>query len=113
MFTDRQVSHAMEVIELSDEFTQAVLDSLKVSTIRYGRRNYKLGNAILRTPSRSMHIRVHRICYCQFEDLTEEDAQRDGFRSREALSMALRGFYPHIMPTDEMTIVYFSLMETM
>lgn len=97
------------VIKLADKYCDDVLQGLKVSTIRKGHRQYRLGSGILRTPTVDIGIEIQRVTHCKYYDLTEEDAYRDGFASLHRLQEALRGFYPDIEfdYEGEITIVGF------
>lgn len=75
--------------------------------MRRGRREYRLGQSILRAGPRDVPIEIRDVRHCKLRDLTHEDARRDGFSSLEELQRALFSFYPELLPDDELTLVDF------
>ena len=102
-------STAMTVINLDPRYIPAVIDGRKTATIRLGRRSYHPGWAILKADGSGISVCIESVRYCRMADLTELDAQRDGFKSLDELLAALQEFYPQISPEDEVTIVAFGL----
>lgn len=48
-----------------------------------------------------------------FDDLTETDSVRDGFKDLRELQKELRKFYPNIRADSPVTIVHFELQKNM
>ena len=97
----------MTVIALSRDFLPDVISGSKVSTIRRGRRTYRLGDAVLRGDDQDVPIDIRRIRYLKFRDLTEQDALRDGFENLTELRTALLRFYSQLQPNDDLTVIEF------
>ncbi len=97
------------IISLAREFLPAVLGGRKTSTIRRGSRRYSPGKAILRVENSDISVWIEHLRYCTVDELTEEDAKRDGFDSLDDLLYALRRFYPDLIAEETMSIIYFSL----
>ena len=61
------------------------------------------------SPSPTDYVRIGAIRYQRFGDLTQLDAQRDGFESREHMRQALREIYPALADDSWVTIYDISL----
>jgi hypothetical protein len=97
----------MEKIALADKFFEKVKDGTKTSTVRYGLRNYELGDCLFYSDIQSTMVKINMISYCSFSGLTDSDAKREGYETKEELQNAVREFYPAVQDTDTMTIVTF------
>ncbi len=96
------------IIQLNDRYLTDFIEGRKKSTIRRGRREYPFGECILQSSSRGVSAIIENIRYCRLEDLTDDDAIIDGFKSKNALLQTLFTFYTDLKPDDEMSIVYFA-----
>jgi hypothetical protein len=99
----------MTIIPLSDEFAPSILQGNKTSTIRRGHRDYPVGSCIFRTRNRDIPVKIEHVRYCQFHELTDQDAQRDGFRCLHDLQQALDQIYPELKPKEDMTVISFAV----
>jgi hypothetical protein len=97
------------IISLAREFLPDILSKKKTSTIRRGSRRYSPGKAILHVGNSDISIWIEHVCYCRVNELTEENAARDGFDSLDDLLRALHRFYPGLSADETITIVSFSL----
>jgi hypothetical protein len=97
------------LIKLYPEYYQPVIKKKKRSTIRKGRKNYQLGEAVLDFGDRTLDIHITAIMLKPYGLLDDGDAIEDGFESLEDLQSVINCIYPDINPSDEMTIVFFRL----
>ena len=98
----------MTVLPLAAEFLSKVRSGEKVSTVRRGMRPYAPGPAILRAGANTIKVSIVRVQHATLANLTDRDAQEDGFADRRELVAALRRFYPDIVESEPVTIVKFS-----
>ena len=54
--------------------------------------------------------RVDKVVVKRVKELTDEDAKKDGFNSREELIEALKKIYGNIKDSEFVTIVHFTLV---
>jgi len=101
----------MLVIPLATDFLQKVLDREKTSTIRFGKRPYPIGLGVLKAGNKTISIEIENTRFCSASDLTDRDAQKDGFADLEELNQQLKRFYPEITPADLVTVVDFRVKE--
>lgn len=97
----------MLIIPLADKFADGVLRGHKTSTVRRGYRPYAIGPCILRTDSQDILVWVTCIRHCLLSELTEYDAQQDGFESLSELYKELERIYSDFKPEEEVTVVSF------
>ena len=76
----------------------------KVQTIRYGRRDYPIGEAVFEGSWTPAPIDIKELVYKTYKDLTEEDAELDGFESLKELQDTLLKFYPQIEADSELNL---------
>ena len=81
----------------------------KRTTVRQGKRNYRLGEAHIKADDETIAIKITGVKYKKFGDLTDEDAKTDGFENLGELQAALRKFYPTINEMKVTTIVLFDV----
>ena len=81
-------------LTMKGEFVDLVLKGLKNTTIRLGKLKPKHRVVILHGGGRDVaKVEITGVRYKKLGDLTDEDAQRDGFESLEDLLKALRKVY--------------------
>lgn len=107
---NRATSYEAPSLPIAAEYLSAVRAGRKTTTIRRGRRNVSIGLILLKSKSEVESVRVTEIKYKTFAQLTEGDAQRDGFQNLSELQVALRKFYPDLCQTSVVTIIYFQRM---
>lgn len=98
-------------IRLAREYFDKVQSGLKTSTVRAGRRTVKTGSAVFVSDDAEIDIFVTGFEYKRLEDLTDDDAVRDGFLDALQLKIALKKFYPDLDNRDDVTIIHFHLKE--
>jgi len=95
-------------LPLHSDYMPLVREGKKHSTVRKGVRKIASNLADLVAGDDRLRVIVTGVDVKPFEDLTEADAQRDGFESLCELESALRRFYPGIAPTDPVTVIGFT-----
>lgn len=95
----------IQEIALDSAFNNKVLDGTKTTTVRPGRRDYRL------EPTRlgSIAVRVVEVAYMSLERALRF-YRTDGFEKAEDLLQTLREFYPGLGLDEEVTVVTFELM---
>lgn len=101
----------MDFINLAEE----VFDKLpeKKTTIRKGRKNYRLGHAwmISLEKGRRAAIHINSLMICKLGNVYECDLKNDGFKDWGDLHEGLKKYYPNLTWDDELTVVKFSTVE--
>lgn len=99
------------IIALSPEFYKLILNKKKTTTIRSGHRDYPLGDAILNWGEDYSRITISKIEYKPFKELTQQEAESDGFLTLDELKKTLLRFYPSLLPDSEVSVIYFNIKE--
>lgn len=95
-------------IRLKSAFFPLVESGMKRSTIRAGAKPGLVGPAVLVGGDRSVSILVTDVEVKSFDELTESDAQLDGFETLTELKNVLIGFYPDLGGDDAVSILHFN-----
>lgn len=98
---------AMERVALADQYFLLIKSGQKTTTVRYGKRNYKIGCCEFYSDNYNAQVNVEKVEYKQFKELNESDALTDGFSCLDELKGALKGFYPNVKDDDVVTKVTF------
>jgi hypothetical protein len=95
-------------IKVDGKYKNLIFSGKKTSTIRLGERNHKVGDLVeLRTErGRFAKAVITDIEFKTIEELTKEDAHRDGFKSKKELLRAMKGYYRDLSG-KELTIIGF------
>ena len=104
----------MERINFDAEYVRPIIRGEKVTTIRKGIKSYPVGRIVDLTVNYTPFARakVEKVVVKRVGELTDEDAKRDGFGSREELIRALKRIYGDIRDNDFVTIVHFKIVES-
>jgi ASC-1-like (ASCH) protein len=94
-------------LPLHSAYMLLVREGKKQSTVRKGIRKVDGAVADLVSGEDRVRVLVTDLNVKSFQDLSDEDAHRDGFNTLQELSCALRRFYPDIAPSDPVTIIGF------
>ncbi|WP_051440805.1 hypothetical protein M728_002368 [Ensifer sp. WSM1721] len=94
-------------IRLASQFIPLINSGLKTTTVRMGKRDYKVGPADLITGNVRIPIVIEEVFFCRLSELTEQDARMDGFSHRDQLVSTLKSFYPQIESNSPVTVVRF------
>ena len=97
---------------LSDQYHELVLNGEKTSTVRLGHVVFADSNLMLTFENKpNIQVEIQEVIHDKnLKDLTEKDAQKDGFESLSKLKTALSTFYPDITEDSKVTVVCFELV---
>ena len=96
-------------MRLLPEYINAIREGNKTTTIRIGKHGVSTSELIFESNSDSIKVNVLSVYYRKFNELTETDAQRDGFDNLHELETALYAFYPNIKPNTTFTVIKFKV----
>ncbi|ADB58139.1 ASCH domain-containing protein [Archaeoglobus profundus] len=104
----------MERINFDAEYVESIIQGKKITTVRKGVKSYPVGKIVELTVNYKpfAKARVKKVVVKRVKELTDEDAIRDGFESKEDLLNALKKIYGEINENDLVTIVHFEVLET-
>jgi hypothetical protein len=99
-------------IMVKGKYVRDILEGRKTATIRKGIVKPKYNELIVHGGGRPVaKIVVERVYHKRVKELTDNDALKDGFRSREELVAELRSVYPDIKDDDWVTIIEFKVVQ--
>ncbi len=94
------------------EYVDDILSGRKRATIRLGIVKVKYRDMIVHGGGRPVaKIHVSNVVYKRVKELTDEDAVKDGFKSKEELVRELRKMYGDVSPDDYVTIIEFEVVQ--
>lgn len=100
----------MDTLNLRKEMFPAIYSGKKTSTSRQGIRDFTLYDKLIfvATEDSSIHtdVIVTNVKHCKFDELTEEEAIKEGYESLEELKETLNKIYD-ISKDDNFTLVEF------
>jgi hypothetical protein len=104
----------MERINFDAEYVKDILEGKKITTVRKGIKSYPVGKMVELTVNYKpfAKAKVLKVVVKRVKELTDEDAVKDGFNSKEELISALQRIYGEINENDFVTIVHFELVES-
>jgi len=104
----------MERINFDAEYVEKILKGEKITTIRKGIKSYPVGKIVDLTVNYKpfARARVSKVIVKRVSELTDEDAKRDGFNSKDELIQALKKIYGEVKDSEFVTIVYFEVVES-
>lgn len=94
-------------ILLKKQFMPLVQSGCKKTTIRLGKRNIMTGPAEIVSGTQNIPIHINNIIYKRISELSDKDAQSDGFQDKEELIEGLRNIYTNFEHDDYVTIIQF------
>jgi len=109
--SDNVRKYTAKSLGLKDTYYELVISRKKTSTIRYG---FVFFNDIITTLTFSnkppVNVKIRKIEYSKtFNDLSDLDAELDGYNCLDNLKNDIRKYYPTIEDSSPITIVYFDL----
>lgn len=100
----------MHILQLRKEMFPAIYSGKKTCTSRQGIRNFTLYDKLVFVASEDSSIHadviVTNVRHCKFNELTEEEAIKEGYESLEELKETLKKIYD-ISKDDNFTLVEF------
>lgn len=94
-------------IPLVSDLLPLVLSGKKTSTVRVGRRNYKLGPATIVSGDANVTVLITEVQHTTVRQLSDQVARKEGYVSKSELLAALLRFYPDLEDDREVTVVSF------
>ena len=103
----------MYMIRIRQEMFPLILSGKKTSTSRQGLREIEVGQELrfLSADGDIADTVVTNVEYCKFEELTEEEALKEGYSSVDELKDVLRNLYA-IESDPNFTLIEFKLVES-
>lgn len=92
-------------LRMASKYLDSFAAGQKMTTIRSGRLCFPYGPLILQCGRREVVAELTGIRHCLVSDLTDADAQRDGFGCRIDLLRALKDHYPELAPDTCVSIM--------
>lgn len=92
-------------LRMTSKYLEAFAGGQKTTTIRTGRLFLPAGPLILQCGRKEVVAELTGIRHCLASVLTDADAHRDGFASRNHLMRALKQHYPELAPDAWLSIV--------
>uniref|UniRef100_A0A7C2NCA3 ASCH domain-containing protein n=1 Tax=Archaeoglobus fulgidus TaxID=2234 RepID=A0A7C2NCA3_ARCFL len=101
----------MERINFDAEFVEKIINGEKITTVRRGIKSYPVGRIVELTSDgkRFALAKVKKVVVKRVRELTDEDAIRDGFKSRNELISALKRIYGDLRDDEFVTVVHFEV----
>jgi hypothetical protein len=104
----------MQQLLLAEDLFQPILEGQKCLTIRKGIRPIERGPLFFISPTNSddwVLVNVYDVIFKHFQDLTQADAQQEGVPDLYTLKQGMLRFYPDLIPTTDVTLVFFTYVE--
>ena len=101
-------------LKLADDLFQSVRSGKKRCTVRNGRRDVPLGEAVLEATDGGegdIHINIDSVSYTTLSNVPVDVCEQDGAANPKELLSLMRRFYPDILPSSEVTILRFEVTE--
>lgn len=96
---------------LKREYAELVLSGVKRATIRLGVVKPKKRFVLLHSGGRVLaELEITGVEVKRVAELTDEDAELDGFQSKKQLLESLKRIYGDVKPSDEVTIIKFRVL---
>lgn len=100
----------MDVLKLRKEMFPVIYSGKKTCTSRQGIRNFTLYDKLMFVATEDNSIRteviITNVRHCKFDELTKEEAIKEGYESLEELKETLKKIYD-ISKDDNFTLVEF------
>ena len=111
MGTERPRCRRRGSLKFDERFVADVLSGRKRITIRKSKKVKPGDIVVLESDSGPFAIAyIEKVRPVKLHDLSDEIAQRDGFRNRDELLRALRHYYGHIDENEELYLIEFRVL---
>ncbi len=114
MLLKRYGDGTMERINFDEEFVEPIVSGRKVTTVRRGIKSYPVGRVVELTAGGNTFAlaKVKKVVVKRIKELSDEDARRDGFESRDELLSALKKIYGDVKENEFVTVVHFEVLKS-
>ena len=110
--TGNRVAELNYVIRFKPEYLDRVLSGKKNITLRLGIVRPRFGEIYIVCNDLVYGVaEIESLKLMRLEEITDEIAKREGFRSKEELIRELRKLYPEIRDTSYVTLIQFRVKE--
>jgi hypothetical protein len=100
------------IIKISRDDMRLLKANRKKCTVRLGTASVATPEITMTDGKDSVAIRIVRVDTSRhLDELTDDDAQAEGFETREQLLKDLSKYYPRAKPSDPVTVIYFEPVE--
>ena len=97
-------------LSLLPKHMEKVRNGTKTLTICKGNKSISEGLLLLKSRSDEILVRITDVASKRLEELTEEDAHKDGFKNLKELKIALKDIYPKLVDRSTTSVIYFELV---
>jgi hypothetical protein len=96
------------IIKISRDDMRLLKANRKKCTVRLGTASVATPEITMSDGKDSVAIKIVRVDTSRrLDELTDDDAQAEGFETREQLLKDLSKYYPRAKPSDPVTVIYF------
>jgi len=98
-------------IKVSREDFNLAKKGIKTCTVRLGTLNVAKSITEIHDGTNSLRVKIGGVDNKRvLRELTDDDAQKEGFRTKNDLISDLKRYYPSIEPEQPVTVIYFELL---
>ncbi|MCS7122295.1 MAG: ASCH domain-containing protein [Archaeoglobaceae archaeon] len=104
----------MEKVNFDPEYVPLIVEGKKKTTIRKGIKSYPVGRLVEFTVENSKVFaiaRIKKVVVKRISELTDSDAEIDGFKNKNELLRALRKIYGDVKDSEFVTIIHFEVVK--
>lgn len=110
-----KVDKPVNVIKFHKKYYLRMLNGDKTQTMRLARKRLDVKEndivtAVFPGWDKTLKIKILKIGYKQAKSITDDDAKREGFLTKEGLLNDLKGFYPNMDKFDRLYYYRFELV---
>lgn len=99
----------IQTIELRESMFDNVRNGIKIATLRNGKRDYHIGDAILygNEHKNAVFIKITNVKFKLLKDITDDDAKQEGYTNRDGLISVMKDIYKDITDDSIVTQAFF------
>jgi len=104
----------MKELKFNKEYYMPILAGEKTQTMRKNKKRVKPGEiirAVFPGTDFTLKLKITKIGYKQLKQITDEDAQLEGYKTNDELKKALMTIYPRIDKFDRLYYYRFKCIE--
>lgn len=100
----------MQLIELRESMFDNVVRGIKIATLRKGKRDYDLGEAVIlgTERNRALLCNIDKINIIKLSDINDEDAKQEGYKKAEELINVMTDIYGKLESNQVVTQVWWT-----
>ena len=106
---------SLTVVKFHKKYYLPILNGDKTQTMRTARKRLdvkvnEVVNCAFTGWNKTIRVKITKIGYKQFKSITDEDAQLEGYNTKEELIEALLEFYPNLDKWDRLYYYRFKVL---